>query len=75
MWGRYITCDEPPPFAGGKEHVLAQTTRPKRCGSSRWGRAIGAWLDGDRGWLARLLAAPASVILEIETSARPSASE
>lgn len=31
----------------GKEHVL--TTRSKRCGCSRWGCAIGAWLDGDRG--------------------------
>src|SRR4249920_2250239 len=70
------SLDASPPFvAWAKEYALAQHHPAEEVRLLALGRAIGAWLDGDQGWLARLVTAPAPVILEVETSARPSGPE
>ncbi len=61
-----------PPFAAwAREYAAARDHPAEERRLFELGRAIGAWLDGDQGWLTRLLKlAPPPLILEIETSSR-----
>lgn len=60
------------PFAGwAEQYAAAQYLVSEESRLIELGRAIGAWLDGHHGWLARLVQTTAPVILEIETSRQP----